>query len=324
MKLPDASRRTAAAVLLGALSALMYGSGAMSALFLAPVQAAGAALGFRAMLISAASAALATAVGQTVLLSMAGGVSAATLAISLSPQAAMAAALVAIAWPRLARYPFVAKILAGSLAASLASLPGLVAALNDQGLRALFESMLATASGTIGAALPPGDQAWETISKWIASAFGGAVLAFLLAGAWIGSSFGRLAARSRSLAEPADAIVNPPTLAGYKVPAYLVWVLLAAWAALLALRLKPVLLISAAASNAAIALSICYGIQGLAVAGALAERAGMAPAARLLGPLVVVLVLFGRRTGLAVGGLVALVGTLETWIPFRAAKGEPR
>lgn len=314
----------AAAVLLGALSALMYGSGAMSALFLAPVQAAGSALGFGAMLASALSALAAAAIGQAVLLSIAGGATVAGFAVSLLPPAALLAALVAIAWPRLASVPFAAKALAGALAAALASMPGLVAALGDPGMRAMFDSMLEAASGAMGAALPSGDEAWKTISAWISSAFGGAILAFLLAGTWIGSGFGRLASRSRAMPEPADAIAQPPALSEYKVPAYLVWGLLAAWAALLALRLKPMFLVSAVASNAAIALSICYGIQGLAVAGALAERAGMAPAARLLGPLVVVLVLFGRKLGLAVGGIVALVGTLETWIPFRAAKGEQR
>ncbi len=75
--------------------------------------------------------------------------------------------------------------------------------------------------------------------------------------------------------------------------------------------------------NVALALSICYGVQGLAVAGALAERVGLAPALRLLAPIVLILLLVSGTAGFIAIGVLALLGTLETWIPFRAApKGE--
>jgi len=59
------------------------------------------------------------------------------------------------------------------------------------------------------------------------------------------------------------------------------------------------------------------------VAGALAERVGLAPALRILAPIVLILLLVSGTAGFIALGVLALLGTLETWIPFRAApKGE--
>lgn len=324
-----ASKRMAMAVVLGAVAAAMYGSVALSALFLVPIQAAGTAWGFGAMLAAAAASGLGIAAWQVILLVSAGQASGAALALGLSAPLALLLAIVALAWPRLARLSFPLKALAAGTAAALACVPSMATAWNDPGIRSLFEETFKMAAKTVGADLPDSAALWTTVRNGIASAFGGVLFVFLFMSAWIGTAFGKIAAKQRAsdgtAIEPADAIAAPPPLRDYAMPPYLVWALLAAWAALLVARFKPSFFISAVASNAAIALSICYGVQGLAVAGALAERAGMATAARLFGPVVVFLALFGGKIGIAVAGLVAVVGTLETWIPFRrAAKGAQR
>jgi hypothetical protein len=198
----------------------------------------------------------------------------------------------------------------------------------------MFEAAMGQAVSAFGGeAVDPG-AVWAMVTTSVSSSFGAVIFAFLFASSWVGSRFGAArGARTEpaasvdgvvdSVLEPGDRVARAPTLATYRLPGYLVWALLGAWACLLLNRFVQSPVLSAAALNAALALSICYGVQGLAVAGALAERVGLAPALRFIGPIVLIALIASGAAGFIAVGLLALLGTLETWIPFRAAtKGD--
>lgn len=294
---------------MGALTAAFYGTIALAPLFLVPLQIAATNRGHRAMSVSSVFAAVVITVWQIVLLSRAGAMSAGTLALGLSAPAAMIVALALMALPRFARVPFAIRALVGGTLASLACLPSFVAAAGDAGVKSIFVSAFASATTAIGAEVPDTEALWSAIKTGVASSFGAIVFIFLFASAWIGARLGTFRKT------PAEGDV--PTLSTYHLPAPLVWLLLASWAALLVNRLHPSFLLSAVALNAATALSICYGVQGLAIANALAERVGLAPVTRLIIPIVLILLVASGTAGFIAIGLLALLGTLETWIPFR-------
>lgn len=186
----------------------------------------------------------------------------------------------------------------------------------NEGVKNIFITAFSNASTAIGAEVPDTEALWSAIKTGVASSFGAIVFIFLFASAWIGSRLG-------SFKKPvADGYI--PTLRTYHLPVPLVWFLLGAWAALLVNRIYPSFVLSAVALNAATALSICYGVQGLAIANALAERAGLAPVSRLIVPIMLILLVASGIAGFIAIGVLALLGTLETWIPFRTvtSKGD--
>jgi hypothetical protein len=245
------------------------------------------------------------------------------LLMGVSVPAAMILALVAMASPRLGRLSFATRVLLGAAVASAASLPSIFAALKDPGVRAMFIDAFGKAGSAIGAGSLDPETLWTALRTGIASSYAAVLFLFLFVSAWFGTRLGTSARFVGPAAPARDLPSLPPALRAYRVPAPLVWGLLAAWAGLLANRFFPSFVLSAVALNAALALSICYGVQGLAVAGALAERVGMAPALRILGPIALILLLASGAAGLAAVGVLALLGTLETWIPFRAVtKGD--
>jgi hypothetical protein len=313
-------KRYSTALLLGAVSAVFYGTVALAPVFLVPLQVSGTGRGVKSMFVSSAVAMAGIAVWQIVLLSKAGVLSGATIALGISVPLALVVALAMMAMRQFSGIQFALKTLLGGLLASLACLPSFIFALEDDGLRQMFLDTFIAASTAIGADMPDTERLWDIVKTGVASSFGAILFIFLFSSAWIGTRFGRTVFHTGA---EADAVSLPPPLSEYRLPPALVWVLLGSWASLLLARFYPSLLLSAVASNATLALSICYGVQGLAVAGAVAERAGLATVARLLGPVAVILLLVGGTAGLIVAGAIALVGTLETWIPFRAVtKGD--
>ncbi len=306
--------------MLGAVSAVFYGTVALAPVFLVPLQVSGTGRGVKSMFVSSAVAMAGIAIWQTLLLSKAGVLSGATITLGISAPLALVLALAMMAMKQFSRIQFALKALLGAVLASLACLPSFIFALKDEGLRQMFLDAFIAASTAVGAGTPEPERMWEVIKAGVGSSFGAILFIFLFSSAWVGTRFGKTVFHKASDTDEASL---PPTLSDYRLPPSLVWVLLGSWASLLLARFYPSLLLSAVASNATLALSICYGVQGLAVAGAVAERAGLASVARLLGPVVVILLLLGGTAGLIVAGAIALVGTLETWIPFRAVtKGE--
>lgn len=273
------------------------------------------------MLASAGISAVVISAWQIAMLTSGGALSAGTLAIGVSAPAAMLFSLAFIAWPRLSRMDFASRSLVGAVLASALCLPSFIAAAGDATVRDMFMAAFEKAASAMGAEALDSAMLWNIVKTGVLSSFGAILFTFLFASAFIGTRLGgngQLAA-----VQPADPALLPPRLSGYRVPGPLVWALLAAWAGLLANRFFPSIVLSAVALNAALALSICYGVQGLAVAGALADRAGLAPALRFTGPIVLILLIASGVAGFVAVGLLALLGTLETWIPFRAVtKGD--
>ena len=319
-------KRYSAPALWGALSAVLYSTVAFMPLFLVPLQFAGARKGYKAMIASAFSSAIIIVLWQTITLASSGGASAGMMALSLSTPSAMILALVCMALPRFNRLSFPSRALIGSAVASAISLPAIFAALKDPAVRALFLDAFEKAGSAIGAGSLDAQTLWDALQTGVASSYGAILFVFLFFSAWSGTRFGsslRFKADVPASVPEKDQPSLPPALSAYRVPAPFVWALLAAWSGLLLNRFFPSFALSAVALNAALALSICYGVQGLAVAGALAERVGLAPALRILAPIVLILLLVSGTAGFIALGVLALLGTLETWIPFRAApKGE--
>jgi hypothetical protein len=296
------------------------------------------------MMTSAFSALAIIIIWQFSLLAHAGALGTATAALTASSPAALLLALVMLAWPRFAHVPFVYRALGSGFAAALLSYPTFAFAAADPAIQSLFEE---TFSKTMPGLAQSGVEAvelWDMVRYVVASSFGAILLVFVLFSSWLGTRIGlkaRLAypetvsldMQSSDLAEggapmvdpttpvamPAHQISLPPSLEGFIVPSPLVWALLASWAAILFNRYVPVPAFAAIAWNIAIALSICYGIQGFAVALALAGRVGLASAARLLAPITLILLMASGTAGLVAIGAFAVLGTLETWIPFRTA-----
>ena len=316
-------KRHAPILLLGMLSAVLYGTVALMPFFLVPLQFAGTMKGHRAMIASAALSAAVLAAWQAVARAKAGATWAGALLLGVSVPVAMILALVAMASPRLGKLSFTTRVLMGAAAASAASLPSIFMALKDPGVQAMFLNAFQKAGSVMGVDSLEPETVWTALRTGIASSYAAVLFLFLFTSAWFGTRLGSSIRSVEPSVEARDMPALPPTIWTYRVPAPLVWGLLAAWAGLLANRFFPSFVLSAVALNAALALSICYGVQGLAVAGALAERAGLAPALRILGPIALILLLASGAAGLAAVGVLALLGTLETWIPFRAAtKGD--
>ena len=228
------------------------------------------------------------------------------------------------------------------LAVSLVAFPVFAWAFGQDGVRELMEKTFAVAAQGMGLEETVSAELLAGVSAVLKRSFGAILFLFLFASAWGGTSIGRrwrfMRAARQVMADRADAADNPeefarltvalsslgvdeaglaPSLPVYGVPRSFVWLLLASWAGILVSRFVPAGAFEAVAWNVAISVSICYGVQGLAVAGALLGRIGMAPAGRILGALFIVFVLVGGTVGLAAGALMALLGTLETWIPLR-------
>jgi hypothetical protein len=272
--------------------------------------------------------------------------------LTAASPAALLLALILLAYPRFTDTPFVYRVLGAGIIAALLSYPTFAFAAADPSIQALFDEAFGKAMpGLVSSGIDAG-ALWEMVKFVVASSFGAILLVFVLFSSWIGTRIGlkartaypesgstdvqsdfpsdvqsderadRDATPSESISGvsiPTSQIVLPPTLSAYSVPSPLVWALLAAWAAILFNRFVPAPAFAAIAWNVAIALSICYGIQGFAVALALAGRVGLASAARLLAPITLILLMVSGTAGLVAIGVFAVLGTLETWIPFRAA-----
>jgi len=164
--------------------------------------------------------------------------------------------------------------------------------------------------------------------------FGAMFFLFVFINAWVGA---RLSAKPVVLTVPASegipetAIVQflpgrlslSPRLQDYKVPAWMVWFLLVSWAVILLSRYVPSQALNAVAWNVALSFSVCYAVQGLAVLHVRLAHSRMAPAARFIVTMLLVLVAVGGPAGYVVAALLSLAGTLETWMPLRnIPKGE--
>ena len=263
---------------------------------------------------------------QFTLLAQADALNPATATLTATSPAALLLALIMLGYPHFLKLPFVYRVILAGFIAALLSYPTFVFAASDPSIRGLFDEAFRKAMPGLISSEVDTLALWDMVRFVVASSFGAILLVFVLFSSWIGTRIGLKAREAypetpdvlSDTATPVRQIVLPPALEAYSVPSPLVWALLVSWAAILFNRFIPVPVFSAIAWNVAIALSICYGIQGFAVAFALAGRVGLASALRLLMPLTLILLLVSGTAGLVVIGALAALGTLETWIPFRA------
>ncbi|MBN1518843.1 MAG: DUF2232 domain-containing protein [Spirochaetales bacterium] len=330
----------------GVLSAVLFASVRFAPVFLLPLSALGAAKGFKAGCTAAGTSALTLCAVFAGLLAMGGVTDPVTYLVACVPPLVLIAGQTAMLWPALGKLPMATRGLLVAGVAALATWPVLASAIASPELRAWFGQAAGEASGIIGTELDA-DALWASLSRMITLGHGSGIFLWLFASMYMGSSFGMRwrmakagkAASERLIAmgalddaeEANKAVVEelakrslgndesavPPPLHSYRVPRYLVWPFLASWAGILVSRYVSLPAFQAVVWNVAVSLSICYGVQGLAVAGALFGRIGLAPAARVLGPIAVAIALMAGVPGLVAVGVFAALGTLETWIPFR-------
>lgn len=340
-----ALRRQLPNILLGLGSAALYSTVSLAPLYLVPIQAAGAARGYKAMLAAAASSAFAIAVVQLGLLAAGGALDGAAALMSLASPLALIGALIGLAHPRWREAAFPLRALIAGAAVALVSLPAFAWAYAQPSVRSMLEAAVDQATGRLGLESVDASALLEAMRGVLAASFGAVLFAFVFGSAWAGTRLGlrwrfiraakaamaearageggmpdpeAVAAKAAAATElGADEPALSPPLPLYRVPLWLVWPLLASWAGILAARLLPASALGPIAWNLALSLSLCYGVQGFAVAGALLGRIGMAPIARFLGFALVAVALLGGAIGAVVAGALVLLGTLETWLPLR-------
>lgn len=342
-------------IALGGLSAVLYSTVFLSPLFLVPVQASGARKGFRSMLISASASGLGACAIQLLFALRAGTVEPGMLLAGMVAPLAMLIALLLVAAPKFRHIDVSLRTMFATVVAAAITLPSLIAAGKSPQLRVLFNEAAGSATEILGTEAVNADVLWQTMSGAVLASFGAVIFVLVFLSLWLGSRYaltGILPVQNSKPVLPSDSapagteaasethaaatelrlvriqahpdpVSLPPPLAMFRVSQSLVWGLLASWAAILAGRFVHLGALTAVAWNLAITFSVVYAFQGLAVALALAERKGMAPAVRAFGPIVLVLLIASGTVGLVAVGLFALLGTLETWIPFRTIpKGE--
>jgi hypothetical protein len=346
-RLPAALRTHGSSLLLGVASAVLYATVSLAPAFLLPLQAAGAGRGFKAMALASATAAACISGFQLALFAGAELLSAGIVLMGLAAPLALIAALLLMAAPRFARVPFALRSLGGGLLVALIAYPAFAWALSQPGVREMLDEAVVMAASSLGLEAADSAALFDGMKGVLSASFGAVLFLFLFGSAWGGARLGRrwrfiraakaafaslpkdgqlpdpelTSARAAEFSElGSDEPALPPALGEYRVPQALVWLLLASWAGILASRYIPSPAVVSVAWNVALSVSICYGVQGLAVAGALLGRIGMAPAGRMLAAVFIVLVLLGGTVGLVAAAAMAALGTLETWIPLRAVK----
>ena len=177
-------------LIMGGLSAVLYATVSLAPAFLLPLQAVGAAKGFRAMLRATLVSATAVAGLQLGLLAFGGALDAATAMAGILPPLALVGVLLGMAYPRLSGTPFALRALAGGLVVSLAALPTFLFVARDPGVREMFVDAAKGASTSLGIETLDPDALWAALSGVIAAGFGAILFLFLFGSAWAGTRVG--------------------------------------------------------------------------------------------------------------------------------------
>ncbi|MBU0934682.1 MAG: hypothetical protein KKC64_03635 [Spirochaetes bacterium] len=331
MNLTAAQSRTIYIIGMGLLSAVLYSTMFFMMAFLLPVVLVFGRHGFRGMLQSAGVAVVAIFVAMLALAGGGGGLSGSLLAVS--PAAALLAGILLLAWPELPVRNFVSRSLLAGLLSALMAIPAVYYMLESAEFSTLLDLVLQQTAAYVQLPQGLGESLPVVIKETMVNFFAVSFFLIVFVSAWLGTRFIR-AAFLRGLVQPGKAfetVLTPeatkkfmavgiaPLLPEYRVPVWYVWLLMAAWSLLLALRFFEInsVIVSAFAWNTALALSICYAVQGLAVLFVKILQTRMASAAGVMLPVLLLIVVVGGVTSMIVSAALALLGTLETWIPFR-------
>lgn len=333
-----------AALAAGAASGALYLSVLLSSLFLVPVQTAFGRFGRRTGIMAAGAAVLVVGASQALTFTGASGVPFWLALLGSLPVLALAGGLVLVNASFWARLRGTWRVLATAGLLSLIAAPFVVSIAVDPAFKADLERLLAStlsplfqaASGSGGGSagydeaaialtLVPG----ELVGLWISvlgSSFAALILAAIGGSWWLGSRVAAARLAISATADPGQGGVPEgslaPSLREYRVPAILLWPLLAAWAALgMAILLEAPFALEAAAWNAALSLALFYAAQGFGIAASLLDRLGMPRGLRLaLGVTAFALLAMEPAGALAVAAF-PLLGVTEAWIPYRTRKG---
>lgn len=315
---------------LGAVAAFLYGSTVFSLFFAMPLQTSWSRGGYRAFFVSL-SVALAGTAGWLFWQYRGlpfGGLGGFLLMLSLPAGLAGAMALANAGF--LARLPLVYRVMAGSLVIVAISLPSIYSLFASPDVQAYLlqgiEEMTRTidsvggegyAGAVLRSSLEP-EAMLQAARRVIADGFAAVLFGATFLGHWLGT---------RAAGSDAPGSRQVPALSSFSVPGQLIWAFLSSWSAVLSLRLpylaglRSAPFLEALAWNAALAVSLCFAVQGLGILRHFLERIAPTGPLRWTGILLVVLLLFNLKTGAWTAGTLTVLGATETWIPYRTSKG---
>lgn len=324
---------------MGILSAVMYSTVFFAMAFLVPILMVFNRYGFRDFLKStAATAALVALIQAGLLLGGNGGFSGFSL-LGFLPPLAMLVGTVVLVLPRLAKVDFVSRSLLGGLTAGLVMIPVVSFIVGSAEFALLLDAIIAQLQTYTQVPIAADRNLPEFVRLTLVNVFAASFFGIIYVSSWLSSRFSRsrivrdlvleagraeaLVLQGQQVYKKLAAVGTSPLLPLYRVPSNYVWLLMAAWSVILLGRFLSIGIVGAFAWNTALALSICYAVQGLAVIFVRIMQTRMAPAANVILAVLLLLVAVGGTSSLIVGVILALVGTLETWIPLRnQIKGE--
>jgi hypothetical protein len=306
----------------GLVAGLLYLSFLLTFAFLLPVQRCFAARGTKSGLKAAGASLVVIVAGQGFrLLSFGAFDLGLFLASSVTPILFLGALCVVNL--RIGRLGTGMKLLFASLVLSAVASPFVLMATTDpafvDNLKA-YVSAAATGSGIDSTGLSGVDEAIRSAVSTLRSAF--APLVFWMLGfSWLYGS--RLAIRSPALApEERETKFARLKLGNFKVPQAALWPTLATWTLLfVVLAAKLGATASMLAWNLALCSASLYAVQGLGIMGFLSERYPLARLARLLLPIVAIIVVLNPTAGAITLIVLPILGITEVWFPYRNLKG---
>jgi len=329
---------------MGVVSAVMYSTVFFAMAFLLPVLMVFNRFGFRNFLKTTAVSGGLVMLIQTVLLASGGDVGLSGFALlGYLPPVSMLAGTIILVMPRLARISFVSRALLAGLTAGLVMTPAVAFIVNSAEFSVLLDAVIAQLQTYMQVSVASIANLPDFIRLTLVNVFAASFFVVIFASTWLSSRFSRgrivrdivlevgreagrdggLALQSQAVYKRLAAVGSSPLLPDYRVPANYVWMLLGAWSLILLNRYLSSGIVGALAWNTALALSICYAVQGLAVIFVRLLQTRMAPAANAVLAILLLLVVVGGTSSLIVGVILALIGTLETWLPLRnQTKGE--
>ncbi|MCX7026903.1 MAG: hypothetical protein NT061_05305 [Spirochaetes bacterium] len=306
----------------GLVSGLLYLSFLLSFAFLIPVQRSFASRGTKSGLIAAGSSLVCITAGQSFRLSSFGAFNFSLFLASSVPPLLFLAALSFVNM-RLGRLGLGMKILLASILLSIVAAPFVVKATADQAFidnMKFYISSVAESSGIDKGSLNGVDEAIRSAITTLRSAFA-PLLFWVLGFSWLTGS--RLGARSSAKTpEEREARIARLKLGNFKVPQAALWPTLASWALLLVvLAAKLGAIAQMLAWNLALCSASLYTVQGLGIIGYLSDRYPLARLARLLLPIVAILIVLNPMAGAVTLTILPLLGITEVWYPYRNLKG---
>jgi hypothetical protein len=317
--------RVLEAFLFAVSSLVLFNIGVGIVLFLVPLQVAAVRRGLPGLLLSAAFV-VAGAVGLRVVQLLSAGQGASWAPLSAVEAGAMIVALAGIVivnLPALGRFRGLHRVLAGSLAAGVLSVPLILLIPGIPGFQEGMDKVFAEVSRMLQSFLPPagggpallgampGAQELQKISvAYFLRSFLMDVFALTAFTWWAGTGAARLSL-------PPGVRPERARFSGFRLEGAFLWPLIGSWALILADLVFGISVVSYVAWNAGLVLLFLYGLQGLAILRFLMEKHHLPRLLWFLLLVVIVVLLFQPRGSLFVIVVIPAFGVSENWIRYR-------